>query len=76
MVREWRPSSSAVRAPVSSDHSMERKEEVIPPLPVVSDAVTIVHVRPATAAVSDVTVTTVPCSADTTGLLSLHQKEL
>ena len=76
MAREWRPSSSAVRAPVSYDHYMERKEEVIPPLPVVSDAVTIVHVRPATSAVFDVTVTTVPCSADTTGLLSLHQNEL
>ena len=38
-VRAWRPSSSAVRATVSSDHSMERKEEVIPPSPVVSDFV-------------------------------------
>ena len=84
-VRAWHPSSSAVRATVSSDHSMERKEEVIPPPRVVSDAVSlvplgstyccyIVPVRPAIAAVSDVTVTTVPGSADTTRLLSLHQK--
>ena len=72
-MRVWDPLSSAVRATVSSDHSMETEEEVIPRPPVVSDPVTPVPVssttvtnapiRPASEAVSPVTV---PCSAVST----------
>ena len=43
-VRVWDPLSSAVRATISSDHSMETEEEVIPRPPVVSDPVTPVPI--------------------------------